>query len=179
MEPVFASEMEPIESVPESESKKIELEFKTEQYNDIVYKTTMIDKDYIGWRYQFPTEGIVVVINSFDDIINHIINWKMYQLLEHIDDEFSLNLFVRDPAVQILTWNDLTERDERINGGYVVEALVFDEKINFHDMLNCIKYHLSLQKIDLSETKIYKELNTNLFSMEYEIIQGLENLIFG
>ncbi|MGZ5191363.1 MAG: hypothetical protein ACXWCZ_10110, partial [Flavisolibacter sp.] len=51
----------------------------------------ILDMDYIGWKYRFPSEGIVVVINIFDDIVFNILNWKLCGLLERDDNKISFN----------------------------------------------------------------------------------------
>jgi len=172
----------------ESDERKIviyDLEFKNEQHKQTVYKTTLIDKDYIGWRYRFPTEGIVVIVNKFDNIMSHVINWNLHQFLEHDDNDFSLDLFLHDPLIQILSWDDLTNRGESVNGGFMVEVLVFDENIKFHDMINCVKHHLSLQKVNLNECKIaeniknaYLQLLTNSELSRYQanILGNINNI---
>src|SRR5271155_2946839 len=84
--------------------KQYELDFKTEQINGITFKTSCVDMDYLGWRYIFPTEGIVVVVKTFDHLMDHIMNWKLCRFLDH--EDISLNLFVTNPMIQILTWDE-------------------------------------------------------------------------
>ena len=117
---------------------KIELlpiKFTQHQYNSIIFESTFLDIDYIGWKYEpFPiTNDKVVVIDgcSFEDCIDHFNN---------DNSDYSLDLPIR---IQISNWNKFL--NSSLAHGYMIPVLVFKKEISNYDILSCVQsYFLKL-----------------------------------
>src|SRR5258706_13984458 len=108
----------------QSNDKKIDILNCVEKeffHNEISFQSYIIDSDYIGWKYIFPSnDQKVIVIESY-------LNPNTSIEIEYV--------LIDSPAIHIRTWEDFD--DSPLAYAFFYRILTFDHNVNNFDILKC------------------------------------------